>query len=273
MENLECTELLSVAQLFVNKSVQTLRERVRHAHRVRRDSDLHNTVVKFGQHLNLDRLPEVYILKETGFNAFTFGADQDPKIILFSEVLDRLSRTEVSVVIAHEMGHVKSRHMIYHTLAEALLRGSDLLGTLAGVNFLLSVPIRLMLLSWYRKSELSADRAALIATQNLEAVKVSIAKLALGGRSVSNGQLTTLMSQESSLVKVTELFEDHPTHRNRILEIQNFARSPEYTRIIRKLERALLLTSRKPLRLRCSFCDAVKNLDDLVCPKCGKCQV
>src|SRR5262249_14066330 len=76
-------------------------------------------------------------------------------------------------------GHVMSGHALYHTLLVLLLNVSfSALPFLAGIAIL---PIQLALMEWYRKSELSADRAGLIACQDpTAALRVNL-KFAGGG--------------------------------------------------------------------------------------------
>ena len=46
-------------------------------------------------------------------NAFTVGFGPSTHVVLWDTLLDgRFSRGEVDVVIAHELGHVRSRHVL-----------------------------------------------------------------------------------------------------------------------------------------------------------------
>jgi hypothetical protein len=53
----------------------------------------------------------------------------------------------------HEMGHIKSRHLLYHSLAETLAGGIGISASLIGPEInLISMPMRLALLAWQRES-------------------------------------------------------------------------------------------------------------------------
>ena len=80
-------------------------------------------------------------------------------------MLEMLDDEELRSVLGHELGHIMSGHPTYTTIAIILLYfGVSNLPFLAAVAIL---PFQLALLEWYRKSEFSADRAGLLAVQDL----------------------------------------------------------------------------------------------------------
>lgn len=97
--------------------------------------------------------PEVYLEMSPFPNAYTYG-DTQIFMVLTSELFRYLEDDEIDSVIAHECGHIVCHHVLYHTLAEFIRKGmSGIIGDLAE-------PLKLAILYWERKSELSADRAA-----------------------------------------------------------------------------------------------------------------
>ena len=89
-----------------------------------------------------------------------------------------LDREEQRDVLAHELGHVMSGHVTYRTIAVILINfGLRNLPFLAGIALL---PIQVALFEWYRKSELSCDRAGLLGTQDVRASLGTYLKLAGG---------------------------------------------------------------------------------------------
>src|SRR5918912_131006 len=106
---------------------------------------------------------ELYVSQTPIANAMAVGFDR-PFIVLNSGMVALLEREERRAVIAHELGHIMSGHATYTTLALILITiGLRNLPFLAGVALL---PFELALLEWYRKAEFSADRAALLGTQD-----------------------------------------------------------------------------------------------------------
>jgi Zn-dependent protease with chaperone function len=112
-----------------------------------------------------------------GIHAGAFGVDK-PFVILLSGSLRTLSDMEVENVMGHELGHVLSGHALYHTMLVILVQ--LLAGGVPLFNLALT-PIVLALKEWSRKSELSADRAGLLAVQVPDATMRTMMRLAGGG--------------------------------------------------------------------------------------------
>lgn len=128
--------------------------------------------------MDLKEIPEVYVSQTPLVNAGAVGMS-DPFIVLNSSMLEVLDRDEVEAVLAHEVGHILSGHVLYRTLLLLIMQLAMFRYPIAGLALL---PILWALLEWYRKSELSCDRAALLAVQDKEIVMSSLMKLAGGTR-------------------------------------------------------------------------------------------
>ena len=126
--------------------------------------------------------PEMYVTMDPVPNAYTYGHTR-PFVVLSSGLLDLLDAEEQFFVVAHEVGHIKCEHVLYTVLARNLAAILDALGQATlGIGALLGTGLALPLYDWYRKAELSADRAALLAVQD-PAVPVRVfMKLAGGSR-------------------------------------------------------------------------------------------
>jgi len=71
--------------------------------------------------------PKVYIIDDTAPNAFATGRDpQHASIAVTSGLVQKLDRSELEGVIAHEMSHIANRDMLYMTLV-AILAGAVIL--------------------------------------------------------------------------------------------------------------------------------------------------
>ena len=74
---------------------------------------------------------------------------------------------ELVAILAHECGHIFCRHVLYHSMASMLAAGAMSGSVFAGgagaiLGIVLTKPISEALAYWSRRSEYSADRAALV---------------------------------------------------------------------------------------------------------------
>jgi len=113
-------------------------------------------------------------------NAFCVGADR-PFLQVSSSLVNLLKRDELLFILGHELGHALCGHTKHHTLASALrdISGGLLSSVTLGLsNALLNATVAPALAAWCRQSELSADRAGLLACGSLGAALRALAKLA-----------------------------------------------------------------------------------------------
>lgn len=134
--------------------------------------------------LDIEEPPEFYVSLDPAYNAYTYGHTK-PFIVITSSLLNLLDEKEKMFVICHELGHVKCEHVLYTLVAENLAALIEVIGKMTlGVGSLLGAGLALPLLDWYRKAELSADRAALLAVQDPAVATRVFMKLAGGAESL-----------------------------------------------------------------------------------------
>ncbi len=207
--------------------------------------DLHRMLVECCDVLDMP-VPQLYVDQHPVANAHTFGVEA-PVIVLYSGLLDLLDEDEWRVALGHELGHIKAGHVLYRQIAVFLAR---LLHTLGGRTLGLSRGIGLGLFHaffyWYRQSELTADRAGLLATQDADTVIAAEMKMAGGSR-----KLYAQMDREAFLAqgrdyeelgKTDALYQlykanqtlgtTHPFPAVRALEIERWSQGPEYAAIL-----------------------------------------
>ncbi|PRQ06285.1 M48 family metallopeptidase [Enhygromyxa salina] len=133
--------------------------------------------------LGVDK-PEFYVSLDPAYNAFTYGHTK-PFIVITSSLLNLLDEQEKMFVICHELGHIKCEHVLYTLVAENIAVLIEIFGKMTlGLGSLLGAGLALPLLDWYRKAELSADRAALLAVQDPAVAMRTFMKLAGGAESL-----------------------------------------------------------------------------------------
>lgn len=123
--------------------------------------------------LDVKIVPELYIEWGYDINACTVGAE-NPIIVLHSGLIDLCDDDEIMFIIGHELGHIKSNHMLYHMMAQVI----NLIINQIPFGSYAAAPIQYALYYWDRMSEFTADRAGLLCCQNKEAAIRGFMKMA-----------------------------------------------------------------------------------------------
>ncbi|MBA2391447.1 MAG: M48 family metallopeptidase [Ktedonobacteraceae bacterium] len=124
--------------------------------------------------------PELYVAQYPVPNAYTSGHD-NPFIVITTGLLDLMSDDEVLAVIAHELGHIKSGHVLYKTMARGIGALLTLIGDMTlGIGRLVGRSLEGAFLEWDRKSEFTADRSALLVVQDPQVMLTLMMKLSGG---------------------------------------------------------------------------------------------
>jgi Zn-dependent protease with chaperone function len=200
-----------------------------------------NDMVRDGAYvLDLPQIPEVFVTQNPIVNAMALGADQ-PFIVINTGLVDLLDAEELRSVVGHELGHVLSGHAVYRTMLFHLI---NLAARIAWVplGYIGLRGIIWGLEEWYRKSELSCDRAGLLASQDPAAAKRVLMKLA-GGARLSELNSDAFMEQahdydavpdvRDGLLKLLQLQgNSHPFAVTRFAELSRWIDSGEYDRIL-----------------------------------------
>lgn len=116
-------------------------------------------------------LPRLFVKADAAINAFTTGKER--KIVCINRgVADFCTEGEQRFILGHEIGHCMCGHVVYHNVAALLAQGA--------INLIAYAPLQLLrplLMDWSRCSELSADRAGLLACQNMADAASAFAKM------------------------------------------------------------------------------------------------
>lgn len=227
--------------------------------------------------LSLQPVPDLYI--EMGFiNAFTTGVEK-PIIVLTSGCVGLLSYDELLFVLGHEVGHIKSQHVLYHEMASVLPILGDILGSVTlGIGGAIATGIEVALLNWQRKSEFTSDRAGLLACQNIEAATTAMMKIAgAPPRYYRNLKAKDFEKQAKEfegfdidkLDKIAKyvsvMFADHPWTVMRGHELYQWIESGEYEQILKRHTRQ----SFQPSGKRTTSQSISKPAQSKFCTNCG----
>src|SRR5204863_4973955 len=106
----------------------------------------------------------LFVTRHPVANAFTIGIDE-PFIVITTGLLEAMDTESVRYTIGHEMGHVLSGHAVLKTLLNRLLR-LQMTVSWVPIGALGLRAVIAALLEWYRKAELTGDRAGLLCGQD-----------------------------------------------------------------------------------------------------------
>ncbi len=205
-------------------------------------------------------MPELYLELNREPNARTYGTEKFT-IVIRSGLLECFQDDELYAVLAHECGHIACKHGLYHTIGGLVLSGGEfglhelgsylngkgLLGGWAGsIVSTVDSALELALFHWYRCSEFSADRVAVICCGSAEPVIETMMRLA-GGTTHIDAQI----NKEAFILQATDYIKSmeddkinkgleflmtknntHPLLSIRAYEARKFAESDEFKKIV-----------------------------------------
>jgi Zn-dependent protease with chaperone function len=188
-------------------------------------------------------LPEMFVAQNPIMNAGAFGAHK-PFIILNSSIVEKLTEEEALAIIGHELGHCLSGHALYHTLLNLLIIVSQYLFQILNIPIsgIILQGIIYALLEWYRKSELSADRAGLLVAQDPNVSYHILMKLA-GGTKVEQMDINEFFQQAADYEAAGDLLDSiykilliirqtHPFAVLRLTELKTWIDKGDYDKIL-----------------------------------------
>lgn len=171
--------------------------------------------------------PVLYVANNPYVNAYTFGTDDDAFIVVNSTLVDHFDEDELRFVIGHEVGHIQNKHVVYNTALILLER------SIGGFFRWILPPAEIALRGWYRRAEITCDRAGLLCVHNPESAFRSFLKLACGSKKLYadlnvDAYLSQLNEGRQGAGRFYELFASHPYLPKRIEALRIFQESQLY---------------------------------------------
>lgn len=192
------------------------------------------------------RMPKLYLIHDPAPNAFATGRNQtNAAIAVTTGLLERLDRSELEGVIAHELSHIGNRDILLSTVVVVLVgfiallsdiflrslffRGRDNRAQIAiivmGVALAILAPIAAVLiqLAISRKREFLADASAALLTRYPEGLASALEKISHDPQSLKRANKATAHLYIASPLKgkrakswLAKLFTTHPPMEERI---------------------------------------------------------
>ncbi len=183
---------------------------------------------------------DLYMTAEPIANAMAVGAGK-PIVVLNSATVDLLGDDQLEAVIAHEVAHILSDHVLHRTALQILLRitAGPRLPSAAGLPLM---AVQHALLEWSRATELTCDRAAAIVTRDPRVVCKMLMTMS-GGAKAADLNLDAFTRQAMEYTEagdgldrlqrlLTDLRQTHSLPVKRVHELLAWVRDGEYDRIV-----------------------------------------
>ncbi|MGA3334539.1 MAG: M48 family metalloprotease [Terracidiphilus sp.] len=194
--------------------------------------------------LGLPTMPDVYVSGGQMWESNTFGSDTSSFIVMGTAILTNFQNDEVFFLLAREMGHCRAGHALWKTVIRFLAGDTGMHSGILSQGILNAIsPTKLIegalempLMAWSRQSEVTADRAGLLAVgDEALARRVLLAWSIRSNRLLKQVNLDEWMKQEQAsddaLTRISEMTTSSSMYTSRRLRlIGESAREPELMR-------------------------------------------
>lgn len=201
-------------------------------------------------------VPKIYIIREAQLNAFATGRDKNHAVVAVTEgLLNRLEKTELEGVIAHELSHIGNKDMLLSTVVVVLAgivallanfflrisffggRGRDsddnkagallmMLGLIAAI--LAPIAATLIKLAISRKREFLADATGALLTRYpeglasaLEKISADVTPMRSANTATAHLYIDSPFNEKQSQNWFVKLFQTHPPVEERVKALRN----------------------------------------------------
>ncbi len=179
--------------------------------------DLHDRIIKCCEKVDLEEIPEAYLLRTDFFNALATRFLGRHYIVLFTDVLDALESqpSAINFYIGHEVGHIHRKHLFW----SAFLFPAGMLPILGA--------------AYRRAEEYTCDRYGTVCCESDDDVKSAIAAIAAGDTRWKTINLDAYLEQIKTTsgfwMSFNEIISDYPWLTKRMATALALRRGTEIT--------------------------------------------
>lgn len=227
--------------------------------------------------LDMPSVPELYIMLEDKIKSFSIG-ERRRIVVISSGATELLNEAELLFLLGRELGHIKSNHVLYRMMADSLRLIAQLINDATlGLGSLLSMPLQIALMHWYRMSEFTADRAGLLTCQDPEVAAQALIKMA-GLPQQYHGRVSVADLRRQA----TDFDDIHETTFDKLIRFMAGYENPQPFTIIRASQlfqwvdsgayRQIMTRAENiviPSEARCPACQTPFQAGDRYCIHCG----
>jgi predicted Zn finger-like uncharacterized protein len=210
--------------------------------------------------LGLPSMPDVYVSGDSQWNTYTFGSDTSAFIVLGTAILTNFQNDELLFVLAREMGHCRAGHALWKTVTRFIAGDSAAMHGLLSNGLINAIhpmqliqgTVELPLLAWSRQSEITADRAGLLAVgDEALARRVLLAWSIRSARLLKQVNIEEWMKQEEAsddqMTRLSEMTTSSSMYTTRRLRLLGqSAHEPELMRWSQSVQPARKQTASPP---------------------------
>lgn len=227
------------------------------------------------QIMNFTGRPQLYVMREQGLSCTTLGVT-NTIIVIGTSCIEQFKEDELLFVLGREIGHIQNQHVKYLEIAEMLPVVSNALSDLTlGLGGIVASGFQLAMIEWYRATDYTADRAGLLACQNMEAaIRVLVQEAGLPSSYDPDLMLDDFKTQALEFGQVNKSawmrFSKYLTQSNgwevaRAQQLYQWTESNEYQHVI---DRKTSLPESSGVRF-CQNCGSKVIPPQLFCSNCG----
>jgi Zn-dependent protease with chaperone function len=253
--------------------------------------DLYDLLDEACETLNLHRLPEFYVRPDDYFRnlqvstnnlqGLTVGVEH-PLIVISTACIESFSGEELCFILGCEIGRIKSQHSLYENIAWLLPILSNI-ASAATFGIDLTAPllagVSVALAQWSRMADYTADRAGLLACQDITVAMSALSKIAgLPKRYFDSFNVDTFITQvrefegfgdtiQSKFVRGMSLISrDQAFTIARAQELLKWVDSGEYQAVRARTTKI----QAAPTPSFCRHCGSKLEASAVFCSACGK---
>ncbi|MBO1046658.1 MAG: M48 family metallopeptidase [Dolichospermum sp. DEX182a] len=140
---------------------------------------LYQPLLEACQILDITTIPELYLFRGTGhIKTYIIGVEK-PIVGINIEAMEWLNYDELLFIFGYEIARIKSQHMIYHQMSIVMpVLKIWISSTTLGLGGLIASGVELALYNWVMMAKFTADRAGLLACQDIDVATTALMKLA-----------------------------------------------------------------------------------------------
>ncbi|MBE8968024.1 zinc-ribbon domain-containing protein [Nostocales cyanobacterium LEGE 12452] len=242
--------------------------------------------------INLKKIPEIYLRYNDYFRTLGFTTNNlqgitvgvnSPLVAISIECIESFSRSELLFIVGCEIGRIKSQHILYEDIARLLPVFSSLITAatfgFGGFTYSFIAGLDVALTQWLRMADYTADRAGLLACQDVNSAMTAMAKIAgLPAKYFDSFNIDDFITQarefegfadtiHNKLIKsISLMYRDQAFTIARANELLKWIDSRGYQDVLERKTKVQLPPSPK----YCRHCGSELQSSNVFCAGCGK---